>query len=77
MLADGIFYLEDNISLRDLAFVGVRDADDRRFFDERMLIEDFFDFSGVDVEAANIDHVFFSAHNVDITVFVDFGHISG
>ena len=49
--------------LRDLSFYRVRNADDRRFADGPMRMEDLFDLFRVEVVAARYDQLLFPADN--------------
>ena len=55
---EGLAFVEDDVGDDFFAVDGVGLADDGRFADGGMFVEDFFDDAGIDVHAVDDDHVF-------------------
>ena len=60
-----------------MAPIDVRNADNGRFIDGRVGVQDRLDFSRGDILTATNDDVILAANQVDIAVFVDIAHVAG
>src|SRR5262245_31515037 len=61
----------------ELTPLPVGDAEDRRFENRRMLVDDGFDLAGVDVFATGDDHVLRAVENVEIALGIAVAHVAG
>src|SRR3546814_16127037 len=63
--------------LGTFAAIMVGNADHQRFLDRRMVVEDFLDLAGEDLEASYSDHVLQPVDDLHIAVRVDHSDIAG
>src|SRR4051812_1834380 len=74
--AKSLSRLPHNAGRDELAPLWVGYAEDRRFENRRMLVNDGFDLAGVNVFAARNDHVLQAVENVEIAVGIAIADVS-
>src|SRR3546814_6936275 len=72
-----IAVLQRDERLRALAAIGVGDAEYDRFLDRGMLVQMRLDHAGIDLEAADRDHVLQPVDAADIALGVDRRDVAG
>jgi hypothetical protein len=81
-LVQGFFVEGDAVSRGHVgeglfAFARIGDADDGGFFDAGELVDDFFDFARIDVDAVDEEHVFLAVGDVVVAVGVAMADVAG
>src|SRR6185295_16891856 len=76
LLIQGRSLIGGNESQWMLAPARVGHADDSRFLDAGKLVEDFLDFTRIDINAIDQEHVFLSVRNVEIAFGVMMSNVA-